>query len=54
MVAWGQEHRSLDGVCATGVDEVLCQRGYGFLMVEYQIDEGWVPVGSCGSSATER
>jgi transposase len=40
VVAWGLSHRSLDGVRAIGVDEVLWQRGYRFLTVVYQIDEG--------------
>lgn len=40
VVTWGLEHRSLDGVRAIGVDEVLWKRGYKFLTVVYQIDEG--------------
>jgi len=40
VVEWGLAHRSLEGVRAVGVDEVLWQRGYKFLTVVYQIDEG--------------
>ena len=40
VVAWGLSHRSLDGVRSIGVDEVLWRRGYKFLTVVYQIDEG--------------
>lgn len=39
-VGWGLEHRDLDGVGAIGVDEVLWRRGYKFLTVVYQIDDG--------------
>lgn len=39
-VQWGLAHRDLDGVRALGVDEVLWQRGYKFLTVVYQIDQG--------------
>ena len=39
-VTWGLQHRDLEGVEAIGVDEVLWHRGYGFLTVVYQIDEG--------------
>lgn len=38
-VTWGLEHRDLGDVEAIGVDEVLWQRGYGFLTVVYQIDQ---------------
>jgi transposase len=38
-VVWGLEHRSLDGVEAIGVDEVLWHRGHKYLTVVYQIDE---------------
>ena len=40
VVAWGLAHRVLDGVKAIGIDEVLWHRGYKFLTVVYQIDEG--------------
>ena len=40
VVEWGLLHRSLDGIKAIGVDEVLWHRGYKFLTVVYQIDEG--------------
>jgi transposase len=39
-VAWGLEHRDLDGVEAIGVDEVLWRTPYQFLTLVYQIDEG--------------
>jgi len=39
-VTWGLQHRDLEGVEAIGVDEVLWQKGYGFLTVVYQIDQG--------------
>lgn len=40
VVEWGLKHRVLDGIKAIGVDEVLWQRGYKFLTVVYQIDDG--------------
>ena len=39
-VTWGLEHRDLEGVEAIGVDEVLWQRGYKFLTLVHQIDQG--------------
>jgi transposase len=39
-VKWGIAHRNLDNVHSIGIDEVLWQRGYKFLTVVYQIDEG--------------
>ncbi len=39
-VTWGLEHRDLEGVQAIGVDEVLWHKGYKFLTVVYQIDQG--------------
>jgi len=39
-VTWGLEHRDLEGVEAIGVDEVLWHRGYKFLTLVYQIDQG--------------
>jgi transposase len=39
-VLWGLEHRSLDGVEAIGIDEVLWRKGYKFLTLVYQIDQG--------------
>jgi transposase len=38
-VEWGLAHRSLDGIEAIGVDEVLWHRGHKYLTVIYQIDE---------------
>lgn len=37
-VTWGLAHRSLDGIEAIGVDEVLWHRGHKYLTVVYQID----------------
>lgn len=39
-VSWGLTHRDLGNVRSIGVDEVLWQRGYKFLTVVYQIDDG--------------
>lgn len=39
-VEWGLEHRDLTGITAIGIDEVLWKRGYKFLTVVYQIDNG--------------
>jgi transposase len=40
VVEWGLARRCLDGITAIGVDEVLWQKGYKFLTVVYQIDDG--------------
>jgi len=39
VVGWGLEHRDLSGVTATGVDEILTNRGHHYATVVYQIDE---------------
>ena len=39
-VAWGLEHRTLNGIEALGVDEVQWQRGHRYLTLVYQIDAG--------------
>jgi transposase len=39
-VSWGLEHRNLEGIEAIGVDEVAWQKGYKFLTLVYQIDDG--------------
>jgi len=39
-VTWGLAHRSMEGIEAIGVDEVLWHRGHKYLTVVYQIDEG--------------
>jgi transposase len=39
-VAWGLARRDLTGITAVGIDEVLWKRGYKFLTVVYQIDNG--------------
>lgn len=38
-VEWGLENRSLKGIRAIGIDEVLWHRGHKYLTVVYQIDE---------------
>jgi transposase len=40
VVQWGLAHRDLSGITAIGMDEVLWHRGYKFLTVVYQIDNG--------------
>lgn len=40
VVTWGLARRDLESVTSIGVDEVLWHRGYKFLTVVYQIDEG--------------
>lgn len=37
-VAWGREHRNLEGVRAIGIDEIAWQRGHKYLTLVYQID----------------
>ena len=39
-VAWGLKHRTLDGIEAIGVDEVLWHRGHKYLTVVYEIADG--------------
>jgi transposase len=39
-VAWGLEHRDLDGVRAIGVDEISRGRGQKYITLVYQIDAG--------------
>lgn len=39
-VAWGLEHRSLEGVSAIGVDEISRGRGQKYATLVYQIDAG--------------
>jgi transposase len=40
VVAWGLEHRSLEGVNAIGVDEIQYAKGHKYLTLVYQIDAG--------------
>jgi transposase len=40
VVAWGKEHRSLDGITAIGVDEIARSKGQNYLTLVYQIDQG--------------
>lgn len=39
-VAWGLEHRSLDGVRAIGIDEISRGHGQNYITLVYQIDTG--------------
>ncbi len=39
-VAWGLEHRSLDGVRAIGIDEISRGHGQKYITLVYQIDAG--------------
>jgi transposase len=38
VVAYGLEHRDLDGIRALGIDEVAYRKGHKFLTLVYQID----------------
>lgn len=40
VVAYGLEHRTLEGVTALGVDEVQYRKGHKYLTVVYQLDQG--------------
>lgn len=40
VVAWGLEHRSLEGINAIGVDEIQYAKGHKYLTLVYQIDAG--------------
>jgi transposase len=40
VVAWGLKHRSLEGIRSIGVDELLAHKGYKFVTLVYQLDEG--------------
>lgn len=40
IVEWGLANRSLEGITAIGVDEILWRRGHKYLTLVYQIDEG--------------
>jgi len=39
-VAWGLEHRDLDGISAIGIDEIGRGTGHRYVTLVYQIDEG--------------
>ena len=54
VVEWGLKHRSLDGITAIGVDEVLWRKGYKFLTVVYQIDKGAIRLLWLGKDRTEK
>jgi transposase len=38
VVAWGMQHRSLEGVTSIGVDELMTWKGHRYVTVVYQID----------------
>ena len=38
LVAWGKEHRSIEGVEAIGVDEIQYKKGHKYLTLVYQLD----------------
>lgn len=40
VVAYGLEHRDLDGITAIGVDEIQYRKGHKYLTLVYQIDAG--------------
>ena len=40
VVQYGLAHRSLEGIKAIGIDEVLWHRGHKYLTVVYQLDAG--------------
>lgn len=40
LVAFGLEHRKLDGITALGVDEVSYSLGHNYVTLVYQIDQG--------------
>ena len=53
VVDWGLEHRSLDGITAIGVDEVLWHRGQKYLTLVYQINDGCKRLLWMGKDRTE-
>jgi transposase len=53
VVAWGLEHRNLDGIKSIGVDEVLWLKGK-FLTVVYQIDAGRIRLLWLGKDRKEK
>ena len=53
VVAWGLEHRDLDGIKSIGVDEVLWLKGK-FLTVVYQIDAGRIRLLWLGKDRKEK
>jgi len=53
-VQWGLAHRSLDGITAIGVDEVLWRRRYKFLTLVYQLDHGCKRLLWVGRDRTEQ
>lgn len=40
VVAYGLDHRNLDGIEAIGVDEMAIRKGHRYVTVVYQIDQG--------------
>jgi transposase len=53
-VLWGLAHRSMDGITAIGVDEVLWRRGHKYLTLVYQLDEGCKRLLWIGRERTEQ
>jgi len=55
IVQWGLEHRSLEGIKAIGVDEIMWQRGHKYLTLVYQINTDcvrllWIGKDRCEST----
>jgi transposase len=42
IVAWGLQHRSLEGISAIGVDEIQWKKNHKYLTLVYQINAGCV------------
>jgi len=41
VVGWGLQHRTLESICAIGVDEIQYAKGHKYLTLVYQIDPGF-------------
>ena len=54
VVEWGLKHRSLEGITAIGVDEILWRKGRKFVTVVYQIDKGAIRLLWLGKDRTEK
>ena len=54
IVEWGLKHRSLEGITAIGVDEILWRKGRKFVTVVYQIDKGAIRLLWLGKDRTEK
>lgn len=53
IVTWGLENRSLEGVTAIGVDEILWRRGHKYLTLVYQINTECIRLLWVGKERTE-